>query len=98
AQLQADTLEVALGGRLADQLAGRVFAGEGDLVDVHVTADGGAGGRAVTGHDVDDAVGEAGFLGQGGDAQRGQRRLLGGLEDDGAAGGEGRSPLPRLHQ
>ena len=40
-----------------------VRAGEGDLVDVHVAGEGGAGGRAVAGHDVDDAVGEAGFLG-----------------------------------
>ena len=74
------------------------FAGEGDLVDVHVLADGGAGGRAVAGHDVDDAIGEAGFLSQRGHAQGGQRRLLGRLQDDGAAGRQGRTPLPGLHQ
>ena len=87
-----------LRGRLHDDLAGRVFAGEGDLVDVHVAAEGRAGGRAEAGHDVDDAVGEAGFLGQLRHAQGGQRRLLGGLQDDGAAGRQGRTPLPRLHQ
>ena len=98
AQLQADALEVALGGRLHDDLAGRVFAGEGDLVDVHVAAEGGAGGRAVAGHDVDDAVGKPASWASCGDAQGGQRRLLGRLEDDGAAGRQGRAPLPRLHQ
>ena len=36
AQLQADALQVALGRGLHDDLAGRVLAGEGDLVDVHV--------------------------------------------------------------
>src|SRR5262249_42204635 len=81
-----------------DDLAGRTLAGEGNLVDVHVSADGGTGGRAVAGHDVDDAVGEAGLLRQGGDAQGGQRRLLGRVQDDGAAGRKGRTPLPRLHQ
>ena len=76
----------------------RALAGEGDLVHVHVTAEGGAGRGAVAGHDVDDAVGEAGFLGQGRHAQGRQRRLLGRLEDDGVAAGQGRAPLPRLHQ
>ena len=60
--------------------------------------EGGAGGRAVAGHDVDDAVGEAGFLGQRRHAQGRQRRLLGRLQDDGVAGRQGRAPLPRLHQ
>ncbi len=72
AQLEADALEVALGGGLHDDLAGGVFAGERDLVHVHVLGERGAGGRAVAGHDVDDAVGEAGFLGERGDAQGGR--------------------------
>ena len=59
---------------------------------------GGAGGRAVTRDDVDNAVGEAGFLGQGSDTQGRQRRLLGRLKDDRAAGRQGGAPLPRLHQ
>src|ERR1043166_2318436 len=82
AQFEADPLEVALGRRLHDDLPGQVFAGECDLIDVHVLAETGAGRRAETGNDVDDPVGEAGFLGQGGDAQGGQRRLLGRLEHD----------------
>src|SRR5262249_37565003 len=40
AQLQADALQVAPGGRLHDELAGGVLAGEGDLVDVLVAGDG----------------------------------------------------------
>ncbi len=60
--------------------------------------DGRAGGFAVTGNDVDHAVGEAGFLGQLADAQRRQRRLLGRLEHDRASRRQRRAPLPRLHQ
>src|SRR5439155_22520328 len=74
AQLQTDALEIALGGRLHDELAGRVFAGEGNLVDIHVAADGGPGSWTVTGHDVDHTVGEASLLGQGRDTQSGERR------------------------
>ena len=43
--------------------------GEGDFVDIHVTGDRGAGGRAVAGQDVDHAVGESGFHDQFADAQ-----------------------------
>ena len=41
--------------------------------------------------------GTAGFGRQFGDAQRGERRLLGGLQDDGVAGGECRAQLPGGH-
>ena len=91
-------LRLLLRGRLHDDLAGAAFAGKGDLVHVHVPRQGGAGRRAVAGHDVNHAVGEAGFLGQRRHAQGRQRRLLGRLEDDGIAASEGRTPLPRLHQ
>ena len=74
-----------------------VLAGEGDLVHVHVAGKRGPRGRAEAGHHVDDAVGEAGFLGQCRHAQSRQRRLLGRLQDDRAAGRQGRAPLPRLH-
>ena len=63
-----------------------------------MAADGSAGGRAIAGHDIDDAVRKACFLGQLRHAQGRQRRLLGRLEDDGAACGQRRAPFPRLHQ
>ena len=43
--------------RLDDLLARQVRAGEGHLVHVRVRGQGGAGGLAVAGHDVDDARG-----------------------------------------
>ncbi len=62
------------------------------------SCDGGAGGFTIARDDVDDAVGKAGFHGQLGDAEGGEWRLLGGLEDDGAAGGKGGAPFPGLHE
>ena len=75
-------MRFALGRRGHDDLAGAAFAGEGDFVNVHVTRQSGAGGFAITGDDVDDAVGKTNFLGEPGDGERGERRLLGRLEDD----------------
>ncbi len=57
-----------------------------------------AGRLAQAVDDVDDARREAGLEGQLADAQGGQRRLLGGLHDDGVAAGQGRAPLPGEHQ
>ena len=57
-----------------------------------------AGGVAVAGDDVDHAGREAGLGDQVGEAQRGQRRLLGGLEDERAAGGQRRARSSGRHQ
>ena len=75
------------GGDLA---ADRGRAGEGDLVDVRVLDERGAG-AAVAGDDVEDARRDAGLERELAEAQRRQRRLLGGLEDDRAAGGQRRA-------
>ncbi len=45
-----------------------------------------------------DAGRHAGLFGQHGQRQRGQRRLLGGLDDHGAAGGQGRAGLSGDHR
>ena len=71
-------------------------AGEGDLVHAGVI-DQRRADCAVAVDDVHDAVGESGFLDQLGEAQGGERSLLGRLEDDGAAGGERRRELPHGH-
>ena len=84
----------ALGADLAADVGG---AGEGDLVDARVV-DQRRAGLAVAGEDVDDAVGEAGLEGELAEAQGGERRLLGGLQDQRAAGGERRGDLPGRHQ
>ncbi len=55
-------------------------------------------GVAVAGDDVQDAVGDARLERQLAEAQRAQRRLLGRLEDDRAAGGQRRADLPGGHQ
>ena len=58
-----------VGGGLLDDLGGVDVAGEGDLVDVGMRDQGGAGGLAHAVDDVDDAGREAGLAGQLGDAQ-----------------------------
>ena len=86
-------LQVA-GRGLDDQLADFGRAGEGHLVDVGMGGDGRASGFAETGDNVDDAVREADLGDELAQSQRGQRRLLGRLEDAGAANGERRCQLP----
>ena len=81
----------------ADLAADHGRAGEGDLVDAGVVDERGAG-LAVAGEHVERPLGEARLERQLAEAQRGERRLLGRLEDDRAAGGERRGDLPDRHQ
>ena len=85
-------------GRRDDELADLGGAGERDLVDVAVGGQRRAGGLAEPRYDVDDTGGHAGLGDELGQPQRRQRRLLGGLENDGAAGGERGTELPGRHQ
>ena len=80
-------------GVLHDQAAGGGFAGEGDLVDAGVGGERFACFDAEAVDDVEDAGGQevADELHQDEDGDGG---LLGGLEDDAVAGGEGRGELP----
>ena len=89
---------LVLRGRLHDQVADFGRSGERDFIDIHVARDGRAGRRSVARQHVHHAVREAGFHDQFADAQRGQRRLLGGLHHHCVAGGQRRRQLPRLHQ
>jgi hypothetical protein len=57
-----------------------------------------AGGVAEAGDHVEHAGRIAGLLGQLAQAQGGERRVLGGLEDHRAAGGQRRRDLPHGHQ
>ena len=98
AEFQGELLQVAGPGRSDDQLADLGGAGEGNLVDVMVRGQGGAGGLAEAGHHVHHAVGHAGLGDELGQPQRGQRGLLGGLEHHAVAGGQRRAELPRGHQ
>src|SRR4029077_17267211 len=94
----ADAFEIALGGRLHDDLTRNVLAGESNLVYIHVTAEGISVRRAEAVNDIDHTVRKPGFLSQGGDAQSRQRGLLGRLEHGRATGRQRRSPFPCLHQ
>ena len=77
-------------------LAGADVAGQRDHVDVRVGDQGVADAGAAAGDDVGDAGGE--FLGEDrAELQRGQRRHLGGLEDDGVAGPDRWGELPGHH-
>ena len=97
AQLEGDLLQIA-GGRLDDQLADLGGAGEGHLVDIVMGGERRTRRLAIAGQDIDHALGEAGFLDQLAQAQRAERRLLGDLEDDGAAGRQARPQLPGRHE
>ncbi len=70
---------------------------ERDLVDSRVRDEMRARGRAVTRDDVDHACGDADLHGELGEAECAERRGGVRLEDDRAAGGQGRRELPRGH-
>ena len=97
AEFERDLLQIASGG-LKDELANFGRAGEGDLVDVRMRGQRGAGRFAVAGNDVDDAIGNTGFLNHFAEKQCGERSLLGGLEHDSAASGQRGTQLPGGHQ
>ena len=81
-----------------DQLAHLGRPGEGHLVHVVVRGQRGARGLAEARHHVDHAVRHPGLGDQLGQPQRGQRGLLGRLEDHAVTGGQGGAELPRGHQ
>ena len=87
AEFQHDLLEVAR-RRPHDLLADLGRPGEGDLLDVGMRGDGRTRGVAVAGQQVDDAVGDAGLGDEPVQQQRRERRLLSGLDDAAAAGGQ----------
>ena len=91
-QLRAGAGELAL-----DRLADLGRAGEGDLVDVVVLDERGAG-AAVAGDDVDDARRQLRLAADVGEEERGQRRRLGRLQHDRVPGRERGRDLPRQHQ
>ena len=97
AEFERDFLQVA-GRGVDDELADFGGAGEGDFIDVHVCGERGAGSFAVAGNDVDDAIREAGFLHQFAETQCRERCLLGWLEHDATARGEGGAEFPGGHQ
>ena len=58
----------------------------------------GARSWTITGKEIDDTFGKAGFKNEFAHTKRGKWSLLRGLQDDGAAGGESGTEFPRLHQ
>ncbi|GIW20098.1 MAG: hypothetical protein KatS3mg065_0394 [Chloroflexota bacterium] len=96
AELEVDPLEGRRGGR-HDGLPGLGVAGEGEHVDVGMAGDRRPDRVAAAGDDVEDAVGQAGLPGELGEAEGGEGRRRGGLEDDRVAGRQGRTDLPDRH-
>ncbi len=97
AQLQGDGLERRR--RLAhDRRAHLGRAGERDLVHVGVADQRAAGAGSEARHHVEDAGRESGLARQLGEAERGERGLLGGLQHHGVSAGEGRGQLPHGEQ
>ena len=81
-----------------DLLRRRVAAGERHLVDARMLGERRARGRAVARHDIEHARRKPRFLHELRDLERGDRRLLGGLQHHRVAGGERRADLPRIEQ
>ncbi len=98
AQFQRDALQIGSSGGLQNEVPHFGGTGEGDFVDVHVVRDSGAGRRPKAGKNVHHAFREAGFHNQLADAQRRQRSLLGGLQNNRVPGRQRGPELPGLHQ
>ena len=98
AEFEGDLLQVGAGGGLEDGAASDGRASEGDLVNVHVRGDGGTSSLAETGQDVDDTWWETDLLGEVGGDETAEWGLLGSLDDDDVAGGDGRADLPCPHE
>jgi len=77
--------------------AGRDVAGQRGHADLGVADEADADRVAVTGDDVEDALGEE-VAGQFGEPDRRQRGVLGGLQDQRVAGHQRRADLPDRHQ
>lgn len=94
----SQTLHVRLAG-IDHQLLGDLGrTGEHQGVDIHVQCQRLAYRVAIARQHVEHAFRNTGLDGQLGDADGGQRRLLGGLEDHRVAGGQGRTEFPAGHQ
>src|SRR4051812_15860555 len=85
AELERNGLDVGPPHRPKERPAHLGRAGEGDLVDIAVASERVAEDGPRPGHDIEDAVGQAGLRRQLGEAERGQRRLAGGFQHDGVA-------------
>jgi hypothetical protein len=90
-----DALAVG-GGGLVDVLRDRRGADEGDGLDVGVLEQR-VDRLLVAVDDVHDAVGQTGLLPELGDGVDGRRVLLGRLDDDGVAAGDGDRHEPQRH-
>ena len=97
-KLQGNLLQVTLSRSLKDGTANKGGAGESDLVNVHVAGDGGTSDTTETRDDVNNTRGETSLNNQLGGVKTRQRSLLGGLQNDGVAGGNGRTDLPSPHE
>ena len=94
AAFERDALHVALAGIDHHQLADLRRAGEADDVDVGMQRQRLARALAEARHDIEHAVGNAGLLGELGEIERAERRLLGGLQHDRIAGDQRGADLP----
>ena len=96
AEFERDALE-SVRCALDDHFSDCGAAREGDFVHASMRNERGSRRFAKAVHDVDDAGRQAQFFKPTGDFHHGERRLLRGLKDTGAACSDGRSELPRSH-
>ena len=97
AQFERDALH-RVGGILVDELANFGRSGEGDLIDIGVLDHAVASGVTVAGDDVEHTSREASFSNEISQTQRGERRLLGRLQHNGATRSKSWRNLEARHQ
>ena len=94
AALQGDLLEVGVRGVTEEPATGLGRSRESDHIHVHVSPQRLPDPRSRTGDHVEDTVRHSGLHCQLGQAQSGERRLLGGFQNHRVPGGQGRADLP----
>jgi hypothetical protein len=97
AELEGDLLEIATGRRLEDLTTNPCRSGEGNLINIHMGSEGGAGDRSAAREDIDHPRWEASLTNEAGDVQGRERSLLGGLDNNRVPGRHGRPNLPHPH-
>lgn len=97
-KLEGNLLEVGGGSGLHDGSANDSGASKGDLVNVHVGGEGGAGSLAESRDQVENTSGEASLLNKLSENKSRQRSLLSSLHNDTVTSGQSRSNLPCQHQ
>jgi len=97
-KLKGDLLQVGASSGLHDLATDNGGASEGNLVNVHVSGNGGTSSLAKSRNDINDTWWEASLLDELGSVETRQWGLLSGLENDSVTASNGGTDLPGPHE